>query len=136
MQCLPKTRVKYLVALPVEVALQWGYKLAGFDVIGCNEIDPKMMEAYRVNHNPKYSFLEPIQTFKLRDDLPEELYNLDILDGSPPCSSFSMAGNREKDWGKEKKFKEGQAKQVLDDLFFDFIDLAKNYNLKLLLLKM
>ena len=23
-----------------------GYKLAGFDVLGCNEIDPKMMEAY------------------------------------------------------------------------------------------
>jgi DNA (cytosine-5)-methyltransferase 1 len=102
-----------------------GYKLAGFDVIGCNEIDPKMMEAYRINHKPKYSYLEPIQTFKLRDDLPQELYQLDILDGSPPCSSFSMAGNREKDWGKEKKFREGQAKQVLDDLFFDFIDLAK-----------
>ena len=102
-----------------------GYKLAGFDVLGCNEIDPKMMEVYRTNHNPKYSYLEPIQTFKLRKDLPEELYNLDILDGSPPCSSFSMAGNREKDWGKEKKFREGQAKQVLDNLFFDFIDLAK-----------
>jgi DNA (cytosine-5)-methyltransferase 1 len=102
-----------------------GYKLAGFDVIGCNEIDPKMMEAYTTNHNPKYSFLEGIQTFKLRDDLPEELYNLDILDGSPPCSSFSMAGNRGDDWGKEKKFREGQAEQVLDTLFFDFIDLAK-----------
>lgn len=102
-----------------------GYKLAGFDVLGCNEIDPKMMEAYKVNHNPKYSYLEPIQTFKLRKDLPEELYNLDILDGSPPCSSFSMTGNREKDWGKEKKFREGQAKQVLDNLFFDFIDVAK-----------
>ena len=102
-----------------------GYKLAGFDVLGCNEIDPKMMEAYRTNHNPKYSYLEPIQTFKLRKDLPKELYNLDILDGSPPCSSFSMAGNRDKDWGKEKKFREGQAKQVLDTLFFDFIDLAK-----------
>lgn len=101
-----------------------GYKLAGFDVIGCNEIDPKMMEAYRANHNPKYSYLEPIQTFKLRDDLPKELYELDILDGSPPCSSFSMAGNRDKDWGKEKKFREGQAMQVLDTLFFDFIDLA------------
>jgi DNA (cytosine-5)-methyltransferase 1 len=36
-----------------------------------------------------------------------------------------MAGNREKDWGKEKKFREGQAEQVLDNLFFDFIDLAK-----------
>jgi len=103
----------------------FGYKLAGFDVIGCNEIDPKMMEAYKANHNPKYAYLEPIQTFKLRKDLPKELYNLDILDGSPPCSSFSMAGNREKDWGKEKKFREGQAEQVLDNLFFDFIDLAK-----------
>lgn len=102
-----------------------GYKLAGFDVIGCNEIDPKMMEAYRTNHNPKYSYLEPIQDFKNRKDLPKELYSLDILDGSPPCSSFSMAGNRDKDWGKEKKFREGQAEQILDTLFFDFIDLAK-----------
>ena len=103
----------------------FGYKLAGFDVIGCNEIDPKMMEAYKANHNPKYAYLEPIQTFKMREDLPQELYELDILDGSPPCSSFSMAGNREKDWGKDKVFREGQAMQVLDTLFFDFIDLAK-----------
>ena len=103
----------------------FGYKLAGFDVLGCNEIDPKMIEAYKANHNPKYAYLEPIQTFKLRTDLPDELYNLDILDGSPPCSSFSMAGNREKDWGKEKIFREGQAEQVLDTLFFDFIHLAK-----------
>jgi len=102
-----------------------GYKLAGFDVIGCNEIDPKMMEAYKANHNPKYAYLEPIQTFKMREDLPQELYELDILDGSPPCSSFSIAGNREKDWGKDKVFREGQAMQVLDTLFFDFIDLAK-----------
>ena len=36
-----------------------------------------------------------------------------------------MAGNRSKDWGKNKKFREGQAEQVLDTLFFDFIDLAK-----------
>jgi DNA (cytosine-5)-methyltransferase 1 len=84
-----------------------------------------MIEAYKTNHNPKYAYLEPIQTFKNRTDLPAELYNLDILDGSPPCSSFSMAGNRDKDWGKEKKFREGQAEQVLDTLFFDFIDLAK-----------
>lgn len=102
-----------------------GYKLAGFDVIGCNEIDKKMIEVYKENHNPKFSFLESITTFAKRKDLPKELYNLDILDGSPPCSSFSMAGNREKDWGKEKVFREGQAEQVLDTLFFDFIDLAK-----------
>ena len=102
-----------------------GYKLAGFDVIGHNDIDPKMVEVYKENHKPKYSYLESITTFAKRKDLPKELYNLDILDGSPPCSSFSMAGNREKDWGKEKKFREGQELQVLDTLFFDFIDLAK-----------
>ena len=79
-----------------------GYKLAGFDVIGCNEIDPKIMDAYVTNHNPKYSFLESITTFKDREDLPDELYNLHILDGSPPCSSFSLAGNREKDWEKKR----------------------------------
>lgn len=110
-----------------------GYKLAGFDVIGCNEIDPKMMDAYKANHNPKYAFLEPIQDFKLRKDLPEELYNLDILDGSPPCSSFSLLGTREKDWGKEKKFREGQSMQIMDTLFFDFIDLAKELQPKVVI---
>lgn len=110
-----------------------GYKLAGFDVLGCNEIDPKMIEAYKVNHKPKYAYLEPIQEFKNKKDLPNELYDLDILDGSPPCSSFSMAGNREKDWSKEKQFREGQALQVLDTLFFDFIDLAKELQPKVVI---
>jgi DNA (cytosine-5)-methyltransferase 1 len=36
-----------------------------------------------------------------------------------------MAGSREKGWGKKKVFREGQAEQVLDDLFFDFIELAR-----------
>lgn len=108
-----------------------GYKLAGFDVIGHNDIDKKMIEVYKENHNPEFSFHESITTFAKRKDLPQELYNLDILDGSPPCSSFSMAGNREKDWGKEKKFREGQELQVLDTLFFDFIDLAKELQPKI-----
>jgi DNA (cytosine-5)-methyltransferase 1 len=57
-------------------------------------------------------------------DLPDELYNLDILDGSPPCSTFSMAGSRDNAFKKEKVFREGQAKQVLSDLFFDWIKLV------------
>ena len=110
-----------------------GYKLAGFDVIGCNEIDPRMMEVYRCNNHPQFAYLEPIQTFKQRDDLPEDLYHLDILDGSPPCSTFSMAGSREKGWGKLKHFREGQSKQVLDTLFFDFINLAKRLQPKVVI---
>lgn len=104
-----------------------GYKLAGFEVLGGVEIDPEMMEIYKLNHNPKYSYLMGVQQFKNipNEKLPEELFNLDILDGSPPCSSFSMAGSREDAWGDKKKFREGQAEQVLDDLFFDYIDIAK-----------
>jgi len=110
-----------------------GYKLAGFDHIGGVEIDPKVAEVYKTNHNPKHLYVEDIRDFNKRTELPKELFDLDILDGSPPCSSFSMAGNREKDWGKEKVFREGQAKQRLDDLFFDYIELAKRLQPKVVI---
>lgn len=99
-----------------------GYKRAGFKVLGNVEIDPKVNDLYITNHKPKYNFCEDLRAFNEREDLPEELFHLDILDGSPPCTSFSMAGVREKGWGKEKKFREGQTTQTLDDLFFVFLD--------------
>lgn len=99
-----------------------GYKRAGFKVIGNVEIDPKINAMYVKNHHPKYNFEMDLREFNKRDDLPEELYHLDILDGSPPCTTFSMAGKREKGWGVKKRFKEGQAEQRLDDLFYVFLD--------------
>ena len=110
-----------------------GYKLSGFDVIGGVEIDPKMMALYKANLKPKHSYLMGIQEFKNIPDeeLPKELFDLDILDGSPPCTSFSTSGVREKNWGKKKKFREGKALQVLDDLFFDFIDTAEKLQPKI-----
>lgn len=132
MPYLQKIKARYSVAFHVGGSTM-GYKLAGFDVVGCNEIDHRMMSVYKANHNPKYSFLEPIQEFKNRKDLPKELYNLDILDGSPPCSTFSMTGSREESWGKKKKFREGQAEQVLDTLFFDFIELGKRLQPKIII---
>lgn len=103
-----------------------GYKLAGCDVIGGVEIDPQMMDVYRANFSPRLSYLMGVQDFvKIPErQLPAELFDLDILDGSPPCSTFSMSGQREKKWGGEFHFQEGQAVQRLDDLFFDFIDVA------------
>ena len=95
-----------------------GYKLAGYEHLGGVEIDKRMANIYEINHNPKYLYLEDIRHFNTRNDLPDELYDLDILDGSPPCSTFSMSGKREKGWGVEKVFKEGQQKQTLDDLVF------------------
>ena len=101
-----------------------GYKLAGCEVIGCCEIDPKMNEVYVKNHNPKHNFLMDIRVFNNipNEELSQELFDLDILDGSPPCTTFSMAGEREESWGKKKKFREGQAEQTLDDLSFVFIE--------------
>ncbi|WP_231887946.1 DNA cytosine methyltransferase [Paenibacillus glucanolyticus] len=103
-----------------------GYKRAGYRMLGNVEIDAQMMRIYRRNHNPPHPFLIPIQEFKgmPNSELPAELFDLDILDGSPPCSVFSTAGAREDKWGGEYAFREGQAVQQLDDLFFDFLDVA------------
>lgn len=101
-----------------------GYRLAGFDVVGGVEIDPEMMGLYRRNLKPARSYMMSVQDF-VHGEIDDELIGIDVLDGSPPCSSFSMAGAREKNWGKKKHFREGQAEQVLDDLFFRFIDVAK-----------
>lgn len=100
-----------------------GYKRAGCEIVAANDIDPEMAWHYKRNLNPPLYYLCPINEL-LTKELPPELFNLDILDGSPPCSTFSMAGSREKAWGKEKHFREGQAKQVLSDLFFDYLDLV------------
>lgn len=108
-----------------------GYKLAGFEVIGNNEIDEKMNALYVKNHCPKYNFNCDIRDL-CNMNLPDELYGLDILDGSPPCSVFSMAGKREKAWGIEKMFREGQKKQRLDDLFLHFISFAEKIKPKVI----
>ena len=101
-----------------------GYKRAGCEIIAANDIDPEMAWHYKRNINPPNYYLCPIRDL-LAACLPKELFELDILDGSPPCSTFSMAGSREKAWGKDKHFREGQAKQVLSDLFFDYLDLVE-----------
>jgi DNA (cytosine-5)-methyltransferase 1 len=111
-----------------------GYKLAGFEMLGGVEIDPEMMAIYRANHKPKHSYLMGVQQFNELPllSLPDKLKNLDLLDGSPPCSVFSMAGKREKKWGGEHHFREGQQKQRLDDLFMHFINVGQRLQPKVI----
>ena len=80
-----------------------GYKLAGYNHLGGVEIDSKIANLYQSNLSPKYLYVEDIKEFIKREPIPDELYQLDILDGSPPCSSFSLAGKREKELGKKIK---------------------------------
>lgn len=121
---VPKNGIKVMSTFACGGGSSMGYKRAGCDVIAANDIDPEMAYHYKLNLKPRHYFLCPIRDL-LAADLPPELFNLDILDGSPPCSTFSMAGSREKAWGKEKHFREGQAKQILSDLFFDYLDLVE-----------
>lgn len=99
-----------------------GYKKAGFRVLGNVELDPAINAMYVKNHHPQYNYCMDLRDFNRIEELPEDLYHLDILDGSPPCSTFSLAGKRERSWGVEKQFREGQKMQTLDDLFFVFLD--------------
>lgn len=108
-----------------------GYKRAGFEVIGNCEIDPKVNEIYKRNLHPKFNYCMDARDFARLESYPDELMHLDILDGSPPCTTFSTAGDREKSWGVEKAFAEGQKKQRLDDLFFTYLDIAERLKPKI-----
>ena len=103
-----------------------GYKMAGFKVIWASEFIEAAQATYRANHSDTILDCRDIRTVK-----PEEVLNalgmksgeLDLLDGSPPCASFSTAGKREAGWGKVKKYSDKT--QRTDDLFYEYVRLLK-----------
>jgi len=121
---IPRNGLKVFSTFSCGGGSSMGYRLAGYSMVGANDIDPEMQAHYVRNLHPQHYFLCPIGDLLTRD-LPDELFGLDILDGSPPCSTFSMSGNREADWGKLKHFREGQTEQILSDLFFDYLGLVE-----------
>jgi DNA (cytosine-5)-methyltransferase 1 len=121
---VPQNGIKVMSTFACGGGSSMGYKRAGCEIVAANDIDPEMAWHYKHNLRSPLYYLCPIRDL-LKADLPPELFQLDILDGSPPCSTFSMAGSREDAWGKKKQFREGQAVQVLSDLFFDYLDLVE-----------
>jgi DNA (cytosine-5)-methyltransferase 1 len=103
-----------------------GYKLAGFRVAWANEFVPAARDTYRAN--APETILDPRD---IREITPESILaalgltvgQLDVLDGSPPCASFSTAGKREAGWGKIKTYSD--TKQRTDDLFFEYARLVR-----------
>jgi len=110
-----------------------GYKLAGFNHLGGVEFLDKYADTYETNLHPKYMYRADIRDFVERHDLPEELYHLDMLDGSPPCAAFSTAGKREKLWGKKSKYEDKE--QQKDDLPFVYVKLILKLKPKVFLLE-
>ena len=99
-----------------------GYRLAGFKMLYANEFIPAAKNCYEANCMP----YTKVDGRDIREVQPEEILNiigkkrgeLDLLDGSPPCASFSSGGKVEKSWGQVRKYSD--TKQRTDDLFFEF----------------
>lgn len=118
----------------------WGgssmwYKYAWYKILWTCEIDKQMNKVYQSNFGKAFNFEMWVQEFKNipNDKIPPELFDIDILDWSPPCSTFSTAWSREKARWKDKVFREWQAKQVLSDLFFDYLDVAEKLRPKIII---
>lgn len=75
-----------------------GYRLAGFRVLYANEFDKHAVECYRLN-KADYTVLDDrdihaVTGQEILDTIGLREGELDVLDGSPPCQSFSTAGKR------------------------------------------
>lgn len=98
-----------------------GYKMAGLEVVAAVEFLDYQANTYRENHPGTKLFegdIRELDPLAVLDSVGLKPGELDVLDGSPPCSSFSMAGARESKWGESKPY--GNKTQRTDDLFFEF----------------
>ena len=103
-----------------------GYKMAGFRILWANEFIPAAQEVYRLNHGDTIlntKDIRQIEPDEVLEAISMEPGQLDLLDGSPPCASFSTAGKREAGWGKVKAYSD--TKQRTDDLFFEYARLVR-----------
>lgn len=103
-----------------------GYRLAGGNILAINEFIEAAQNAYKKNYPNTYIFKDDIRKItgnQILKQINKNVGELDILDGSPPCASFSTAGLREKGWGKEKNYSDKV--QRVDDLFFEYARLVK-----------
>ena len=112
-----------------------GYRLAGGNILCVNEFVEEARNTYKENY-PNTPIL-PDDIIKLSgqeflDVTGLGVGELDILDGSPPCSAFSMAGNvshgkgnTHKDaFGKTKGYSDIKEVSNIEDLFFEFLRVA------------
>jgi DNA (cytosine-5)-methyltransferase 1 len=103
-----------------------GYRLSGGNVLAINEFIPSAYECYAKNYPETKIFTNDIRGLNgemILSAIGLNVGELDILDGSPPCASFSVAGIREEGWGIEKKYSD--TTQRVDDLFFEYARLVK-----------
>lgn len=111
-----------------------GYKLAECNVALSIDFEKKAVETYQLNFPETQTWQANVREVtgeQILKKIGMKKGELDIFDGSPPCTSFSMAGLRHKGWGKEYKHNKESVAQRTDDLFFEYIRLVKEIEPKI-----
>ena len=112
-----------------------GYRLAGGRILAINEFVEEARNTYHANFPHTLIIPDDIKKLSGKDFLePFDMKpgQLDILDGSPPCSAFSIAGKlshgkggkHSDGWGQTKKYSDDQIVENIEDLFFEFLRVA------------
>ena len=120
-----------------------GYRLAGGHILAINEFVEEARTTYQENY--PNTLINPDDIKKLTgEDLMKPVGlkagELDLLDGSPPCSAFSVAGRaytheggkHSKGYGKTKKYSDDQIVENIEDLFFEFLRVAEQIQPKVI----
>jgi DNA (cytosine-5)-methyltransferase 1 len=107
-----------------------GYKRANCNIVLATDFNPRALTTYSLNFPDTKVLLADIRTLNL--STIQNLTNLkagelDILDGSPPCTPFSLSGDRQRGWGKSIRHA-GESNlqlQTTNDLFYEYIRIVK-----------
>jgi|TARA_R110000772_G_scaffold45161_1_gene103613 DNA (cytosine-5)-methyltransferase 1 len=112
-----------------------GYRLAGGKILCVNEFVQEAINTYKENY-PNTPIL-PDDIKKLNAEDFNKYGDIDIFDGSPPCSAFSVSGamvqgSHSKGWGQTKTYSDGKKVENIEDLFFEFLRIAKDLKPKVI----
>ena len=121
-----------------------GYRLAGGKILCINEFVEEAQNTYRENYPDTPILPGDIKQLSGKDFLDIAglgVGELDILDGSPPCSAFSVAGklSHSRDgkhsdgWGQTKNYSDGKMVENIEDLFFEFLRVADDIKPKVII---
>ena len=106
-----------------------GYKAAGIGIKYANEFIPIARQTYKLNHTCTLTDGRDIRTVDPKGVMKRlglKRGELDFMDGSPPCASFSTAGARDRGWGDVRPYSEGVSQRT-DDLFFEYVRMIKGF---------
>ena len=121
-----------------------GYRLAGGKILAINEFVPEAQNTYRENY-PNTTIvpgdIKKLTGTFLMEQAGVKVGELDLLDGSPPCSAFSMAGSvshgegrtHADAFGKKKQYSDIKGVENVEDLFFEFLRVAKDIKPKVII---